>query len=169
MRFLTAEQLRRLADAIEPRYRSFVLLGGFDGLRLGEMLGLRWGRVELLRRRVRVAETLVDIEGHIYFGPPKTKAAVRSVPIPTFVCAELSRLADPGAAPETLIFRSRSGHPLRPTLFRRRSWAPAVESAGLAPLRIHDHRHTAVSPVDRRRRPSQAHCRPSLATRRCRS
>ena len=65
-----------------PRYRSFVLLGGFGGLRLGEMLGCGGGRVDLLRRRVHVAETLVDIEGHIQFGPPKTKAAVRSVPIP---------------------------------------------------------------------------------------
>ena len=29
--------------------------------------------------------------------------------------------------------------------FRRRTWAPAVEAAGLAPLRIHDMRHTAAS------------------------
>jgi integrase len=28
---------------------------------------------------------------------------------------------------------------------RRRFWTPAVERAGLAPLRIHDLRHTAVS------------------------
>ena len=145
MRFLTAGELWRLTDAIETRYRAFVLLGGFGGLRLGEMLGLRWKRVDLLRRRVDVAETLVDIEGHIHFGPPKTNAAVRSVPIATFLCEELSRLATPDTSPDSLVFQSPNGHPVRPSLFRRRSWTPAVEAAGLTPLRIHDLRHTAVS------------------------
>ena len=40
---MSADELMRIADSIDPRYRAFVLLGGFGGLRLGEMLGLRWG------------------------------------------------------------------------------------------------------------------------------
>lgn len=62
-----------------------MLLAGFGGLRLGELLGFRWARVDLDGRRVHVAETLVDIEAHIHFGPPKTKASIRSIPIPSFV------------------------------------------------------------------------------------
>jgi integrase len=145
MRFLTSDELFTLADSIDPRYRAFVLLGGFGGLRLGEMLGLRWGRVDLLRRRVHVAETLVDIAGHIDFGPPKTKAAVRSVPLPRFVADELAQLATANVAPDRLVFQSPDGLPIRATLFRRRFWASAVDAADLAPLRIHDLRHTAVS------------------------
>ena len=82
MRFLDTDDIWKLADEIDEAYRSFVLLGAFGGLRLGEMLGLRWKRVDLLRRRVDIAETLVSIGGHITFGPPKTKAAVRTVPLP---------------------------------------------------------------------------------------
>jgi integrase len=145
MRFLTYEEVWKLADATDPRYRAFVLLGGFGGLRLGEMLGLRWGRIDFLRRRIQVAETLVDIEGHIHFGPPKTKAAVRSVPLPRFVCDELSTLASPGVGPDQLVFVSPENYPIRPSLFRRRFWTPAVDRAELGPLRIHDLRHTAVS------------------------
>jgi integrase len=145
MRFLTADELLTLAGSIDPRYRAFVLLGGFGGLRLGEMLGLRWGRVDLLRRRVHVAETLVDIAGEISFGPPKTKAAVRSVPLPRFVADEVSQVATANVAADRLVFQSPEGLPIRATLFRRRFWAPAVEAAELAPLRIHDLRHTAVS------------------------
>jgi integrase len=145
MRFVSADELMRLAATIDLRYRGFVLLGGFTGLRLGEMLGLRWGRVDLLRRRVHIAETLVDIGGHISFGPPKTKAAVRSVPVPRFVADELSRLASTNVAPGDLVFRSPEGLAVRATLFRRRFWAPAVNAAELSPLRIHDLRHTAVS------------------------
>ncbi len=92
-----------------------------------------------------MAETLVDIGGHISFGPPKTKAAVRSVPLPSFVCEELSRLAQRPVDPDTLMFQSPDGLPIRATLFRRRFWAPAVKKADLEPLRIHDLRHTAVS------------------------
>ena len=34
---------------------------------------------------------------------------------------------------------------MRASLFRRRVWTPAVEAAGVAPLRLHDLRHTAVA------------------------
>jgi len=73
MRFLTSEEVWQVAEAIDRRYRSFVLLAGFSGLRLGELLGLRWASVDMERRRVRVADTLVDIEAKIHFGPPKTE------------------------------------------------------------------------------------------------
>jgi integrase len=145
MRFLDTDDIWKLADEIDEAYRSFVLLGAFGGLRLGEMLGLRWKRVDLLRRRVDIAETLVSIGGHITFGPPKTKAAVRTVPLPSFVCDELSRRAVQPVDPEGLVFESPEGFPVRATLFRRRVWRPAVAAAGLEPFRIHDLRHTAVS------------------------
>ena len=145
-RFLTPGEAWKLGDTIDRRYRAFVLLGGFCGLRLGEMLGLRWTRVDLAARHVQVAETLVDIGGHLHLGPPKTKAAIRRVPMPLFVRDEIARLVDiTGGDPEGLVLQSPEGLPIRATLFRRRFWAPAVTRAGLEPLRIHDLRHTAVA------------------------
>jgi integrase len=145
MRFLTSDEVWELADEIDARYRAFVLVGGFCGLRLGELLGLRWSRVDLSGRRLQVTETLVDIEGAIHFGPPKTNASVRSVPVPSFVCEELSSMVEDDAKPGDLVFRSPEGHPVRPSLLRARFWQPAVRRADLQPLRIHDLRHTAVS------------------------
>ena len=145
MRFIGHEELWHLAEVIDPRFRSFVLLGGYGGLRLGEMLALRWGRVDFLRRRVKVVETLTSVAGDLAFGPPKTRAAVRSVPLPRPVCDELARLATPNIDPDELVFRTINGLPIRAELFRRRTWAPATKAAGLAPLRIHDLRHSAVS------------------------
>ena len=77
MRFLTPDELWKLADAIDPRYRGLVLLGGFGGLRIGEMLALRWQAVDVINSRVSVTSTLTDLAGQISFGPPKTKASVR--------------------------------------------------------------------------------------------
>ena len=91
MRFLDPDAVARLADAIDPRYRAFVLLGAYGGLRSGELFALRRERLDLVRGRVDVAETVVEIAGHFHFGPPKTRAGRRSVPIPSFVVDELAQ------------------------------------------------------------------------------
>ena len=65
--------------------------------------------------------------------------------VPRFVSHELTLLGDGSDDPKRLLFRSPEGHPVRPGLFRRRFWTPAVISADLAPLRVHDLRHTAVA------------------------
>jgi integrase len=145
MRLLSDDQLWRLVEAIDPHFRAFVLLGGFCGLRLAELLALRWANVDLERHRVEIAEALLEGEGQLRIGRPKTKAAVRSVPLPAFVRDELTRLAEAGHDTDTLVFCAPDGHLLRPTVFRRSFWLPAVERAGLGSLGIHDLRSTAVS------------------------
>ena len=110
------------------------------------MLGLRAKHVDLLRGRIEVAEILVEAEGHLYFGPPKTKASRRTVPIPKVVVDALDEhLRSHPAAPEDLVFRSPDGLPLRLNNWRKRVWRPACTKAGVAPLRLHDLRHTAVA------------------------
>lgn len=146
-RFLDQAQIASLADSIEPRYRALVLVAAYGGLRFGELAALRRKRVDLLRGRVAVAETLVDVGGRLTFGPPKTKAGSRKVPLPRRVAAELAthldRYTDPVAG--ALVFTGAAGAPLRRTNFRRRVWEPAVLAADLAPLTVHELRHTFVS------------------------
>jgi len=147
MRFLAPEEIGRLASDIAARYRAFVLLKAYGGLRLSEMAGLRRGRLDTLRKTVRVAEQAVEVRGHMYFGPPKTKAGRRTISLPGQVVAELvehmARYSEAG--PDGLVFPGPRGGALRASLWRQRFWRPAVTAAGLAPLRPHDLRHTAVS------------------------
>jgi len=49
------------------------------------------------------------------------------------------------ADPDALVFTTTEGTPRRRTGFRRSWWLPAVETAGLAPLKFHELRHTYVS------------------------
>src|SRR5215207_4785015 len=58
MRFLAPGDVAQLAAAIEVRYRAFVLVGAYCGLRLGEMAGRRGHRVDVLHRDLRVVEQL---------------------------------------------------------------------------------------------------------------
>ena len=135
-----------LADAIDPPYRALVLLGAYCGLRLGEMLALRRSRVDLLHRRIEVVATLYEIGRELIENPPKTKAGQRSVPLPRVVVDALEQhlAAQPGG-PDDYLFRAPKGGPVRVAAWRYRAWAPAVNRAGLAPLRAHDLRHTAVA------------------------
>jgi integrase len=146
MRFLTPNEVAELAAAMDPRYRASVVLGAYGGLRAGELFGLRAGRVDLLRARVDVAEILVEVSGQLHFGPPKTRAGRRSVPLPRFAVTALDEhLRSFPAGPGDLVFRAPEGGPVRLASWRRRYWSPAVAAAELEHLRVHDLRHTAVA------------------------
>ncbi len=47
--------------------------------------------------------------------------------------------------PDDLVFTAPGGGPVQLNVWRQRFWAPAVRDAGLAHLRPHDLRHTAVA------------------------
>ncbi len=123
-----------------------MLVAAYAGLRAGELFGLRAARVDLLRRRLEIAEIVVEVRGTLTFGPPKTRAGRRSVPIPAFVADTLNEhLIEAGVGPDGHVFRAPRGGPVRLAQWRRRFWLPALPQADLAPMRVHDLRHTAVA------------------------
>jgi len=142
-RFLSPIEIAHLADAIDPRYRVLVLIGGYGGLRIGELAGLRRSRVDLVRGTIDVAEIVVEVSGHLSFGPPKTRAGRRTVSLPRPVVEELA--AHLAASDGEFVFPSPLGGALRVPAFRRRVWAPAVIAAGLEGVTPHALPHAAVA------------------------
>jgi integrase len=65
-------------------YRLLVLFLAYTGLRWGEMAALRVGRVDFLRRRVLVSESVTPVKGVMTFGPTKGHER-REVPLPRFL------------------------------------------------------------------------------------
>jgi integrase len=145
MRFLTPTEVAHLADAVGPRYRALVLLGAYGGLRIGELAGLRRGRINLLRGTVDVAEIVVEVKGKLFVGPPKTRAGRRTIGLPRAVVEELATHMGSLGAADAHVFTSDKGGILRTSNFRTKVWLPSVHAAELAPLRPHDLRHTAVA------------------------
>ncbi len=147
-RFLTAEQVARLAEAMPTRqHATMVYVLAYGGLRWGEMAALRRGRVDVLRRRLQVAESLAEISGRLVFGPTKTHQT-RTVHLPPFVANMLGRhLEDVDDDRDALVFTAPQGGPLRYVNTRRRVWNPARARAGddLADVTPHDLRHTCAS------------------------
>ena len=107
-----------------------VLLGGYAGLRFGELAALRMSSFGVGFRTVTVTETLTDVRGVVRIGPPKTRASVRTISLPAFLVAELEQLVGAGRVSTLvdtgLLFPAPEGGPIRPSNWRRRVWAPTV-------------------------------------------
>jgi integrase len=146
-RFLDRSEVSRLLESITPRYRTMVLLAVYGGFRFGELCALRRSSVDPMRNQVRVTHTLVDLNGVLTFGPPKTRTSVRTVTIPRSIMAELVTHMDKyvGQDANSVLFTFPGGNPLRRAWFRQRVWLPAISDAKLEGLRFHDLRHTFVA------------------------
>jgi integrase len=134
----------RIRDEMPPRWRAMVVVMAGTGLRPGEVAGLTVDRVDFLRRTVRVDRQLLIRPAE--FGPPKTAASYRTVPLPQVVVDELAaHLAEFPPGELGLVFTRPGG--LR--LNRRRLglvFSQAAQRAGApAGTRPHDLRHYYAS------------------------
>jgi integrase len=150
-RFLSRAEVFRLADAaaqypipeVGEQYRVLVLVLAFCGLRWGEAAGLKVERVDWLKRRLSVKETLIEVGGHLIWDAPKDHQE-REVPIPGFVVDMLAEITV-GKNPGDLVFTTWRGKPLRNLNWRRDCFDKAAEDAGLHGLTPHEMRHACAS------------------------
>jgi integrase len=130
--------LGALADRDRPLWASAL----YAGLRRGELRALRWDDVDLEANVIRVARSWDDEVGPI---EPKSRAGVRTVPIAQVLRALLveHRLRRGGHG-EDLVFGSPGGRAFEPSSVRRRAMT-AWKNAKLAPIGLHECRHTFAS------------------------
>ncbi|HEX3199949.1 MAG TPA: site-specific integrase, partial [Propionibacteriaceae bacterium] len=116
---------------------------GFCGLRWGEVAALKVKRVDLLSRRLTVAESLTEVSGRLEWGTPKSHQS-RSVPIPRSLVPLLTEVMA-GKDADALVFTTWRGKPLRNLNWRRDVIDPAASDAGIEGLTPHGLRNTAAS------------------------
>lgn len=115
------------------------------GLRWSELVGLRIKDVDLAARRLYVRRAAPEVEGRIVIGPPKTRAGIRTVPLPQVVVDIFTHRIS-GRPPDEPAVTSPNGELLRSNNWRRHThWNKALKKINLAPLTIHDLRHTYAS------------------------
>lgn len=120
-------------------------LAAYTGLRLGELLALRWEDVDLEARRMIVHRAVsAGVEG-----PTKSWQA-RFIPLADLAAQALERLRarEHYTGREDYVFCSRLGRRLDPSAVRRR-YKRARDAAGLRALRFHGLRHAAGSLIAR--------------------
>ena len=125
-RYLTHGQVDALAEAVGSEWALLVRFLAYTGLRFGEAAALRVANLDLLRRRVIVAESVTAVDGAMVFGPTKTHSR-REVPAPVFLLAELEALVVRRGDPRALVFPGYRGAPLRASALRRAMVLPSEE------------------------------------------
>ncbi len=141
---LTPIQVRNLAAGLNEPARSITLLLVLTGLRVGELLALRSGRIDLNARLLRVCETVYD--GH--FDQPKTKRSARTIPIGTETAEILAALRPATVDPKALVFATREGLPLERWNLLRKHLKPTAKKLGLPGVTWHLLRHSHATMLD---------------------
>jgi integrase len=134
-RELDADEAERADDAQDS---EFVRVAAYAGLRLGELLALRWRDVNFAGHALTISRAMSDgIESSTKSG------RVRRVPLPDQAAAALDRLSkrENFIGENELVFCNALGRHLDGSALRRR-FKRARDAAGLRPLRFHDLRHT---------------------------
>ena len=145
-RILPPKEMKRLLDNA-GRYRALIATAIFTGMRLGEIVGLVWGDVDLTAGVIHVRYQL-DLQGNRV--APKTPQAQRSiVVIPALVAIlrehrRISSFTDNN----DFVFASERGTPLSHGNVQHRALNQPAAAAGITgkpKLRFHDLRHTYAS------------------------
>jgi integrase len=141
---LTPYQLRLLLENLPEPSKSLVWLLALTGLRIGELLALRWQDLDLNAGLLRVRRTLY--EGH--FDEPKTRHSKRTVPLGPKGVAML-RLRKPETAdPDALVFGTQKGTPLCRRNLANRQLATTCKEFGLQGVSWHSLRHAHATLLD---------------------
>ena len=138
--YLLRDQLALLLNSLSDPCRTLAVIAALTGLRIGELLALRWKHVDFTHDAIRVREAVYEGQ----FGSPKTKSSRRDVPMSQPVRKALlaQRGVSAGTDGETLVFACRNGSPLNPKNLLRRVLQPTCRELGLPVVGWHSFRHT---------------------------
>ena len=145
IRFLTFAELDRLIEhsrrgMYQEIDRALYLVAAMTGLRLGELLALRWRDVDWIAGVIRVRRNYV--RGR--YGTPKSRRSSRAVPMADVVGGVLDRLFQASAFQgddDHVFAHPATGRPIAKANVTRRLHK-ALEVAGLDDHVFHDLRHT---------------------------
>lgn len=137
------------------RYYVLVYTALFTGMRRSELLGLKWGDVDLMMGQIYVSRGLHHLKNGSYvFTETKSAKSRRTIALPPTVTLLLKEHLEQWklegivhgvpSKDDDLVFCTQEGKPLRPNTVTR-AWTILAKKAGLKVIRLHDARHTHAS------------------------
>ena len=145
---LTVDQYREVLAQLAEPYRTMALVAGCLGLRISEIMALRWSDFNFLRSTLLVQRSIV----HGRVDDVKTEYSRDHVPVDPRLADALLRYRDSAWYPtvEQWVFANpRTGRPYHQETIQRKHIRPAGMAIGLAaPLGWHSFRHSYRSWLD---------------------
>lgn len=149
----TGADMSKILAAAPERFHLLLSLIAFTGMRIGEILALRWADVDLVGATLTVCRS----SWRAICMDSTKNGAVRSVPLPTTLCICLGdllaaeRLRWSKFDSYDLVFRGDDGKPYSPDYLRRAVLYPILDKVGLPRGKrdsgLHRFRHSAGSIV----------------------
>ena len=157
MDFLTPAEVRLLLECVKPAWYPFFLTAVTTGLRIGELLAMKWGNLEESSELYYVREIWARKRPGYSggFAEPKTDESKQPIDLSP-ACLDALRRQRKQQAEEKLkagdkyegldlIFATSMGKPLDDKNVVHRQFEPSLEAAGLRKIRFHDLRHTCAA------------------------
>ena len=141
---IAPEKVRELLGALSEPSRSLVWLLALTGLRIGELLAVRWRNVDLEHGTLRVTETVYD--GH--FDVPKTQRSQRTVPLAAKAVQILAARKLAVVNPEALVFATSTGTPFDRHNLTNKQLKPTCKQLNLVGVSWHWLRHANATLLD---------------------
>lgn len=145
----TKDEIRLLVGSASGRWRPLIITAIFSGMRASELRGLRWHNVDLEKGIIKVRERADE---WARFGPPKSRAGTRDIPVAPVVIEELQRWqADCPVGDLNLVFPNGAGNVESQANIYSRGFAPLmkvcriVDSDGSLKFNFHALRHAYAS------------------------
>jgi integrase len=140
---LTLDEARSFLSAIkghrlEALYTMTLLLG----LREGEVLGLLVSNIDFDKNTVTIDGALQYQDSKLIRTTPKTKASIRTLPLPTTLVPLLRTLVE--GAKSAYLFVTKKGTPISPFSLIRQ-FRVLLKRAKLRLIRFHDLRHSCAT------------------------
>ena len=142
MDYWTYDEYIAFREGVKDKPLSYICFEGlyWTGMREGELLALSPADIDLDNKTISINRTYQRIEGKDVFTSPKTRKSKRKIPIPDFLCQELSDYiqsrymldADERLFPVTKSYLSHE-------MIR------GCKNTGVKKIRIHDIRHSHAS------------------------
>ncbi len=142
MQFYTSDEFKLFIQEVMDKRESYIcfMMMYWTGVRVGELLALEVGDIDLENKTVRISKSYQRLEGEDVVTIPKTDASNRVIDIPDFLADDLKDYIDYLYMPEAnerLFTVSK--------YYLRRELARGAKQAGIKKIRLHDMRHSHAS------------------------
>jgi integrase len=139
-----AKQILEFTD--QTRWNIASVLSLMMGLRIGEILGLEWSKVDFVKRTVLIDQQSAMLGGKVFLKKPKTAYSIRTIDLTDEAINALldqrSILMKEGNAGSPLVLPSVRGLLLSRTNAASQWWKPMLSHLQIEHRGIHHARHT---------------------------